>query len=73
MSSDNRQEVIFLQNLLYGLQSELIAAFALEILGETARPRLLVGAGIRPKQIAEEALQWWLDEPVYLINIFDIC
>ena len=35
------------------------------------RSRFLVATWVRPQQVAEEALQWWLDEPIDFVDVVD--
>ena len=70
MCSNDRQEIVLLQDLLDWLQSKLETAFSLDVLGVLEVPGLLVAAGIGPEEITEEARKWWLNEPINLVDIF---
>ena len=70
MSSDDRKEVVLLQNLLHWVQAELETAFSLHILGVLQMSGLFVSAWIGPEEIAKETLEGWLNEPVYFVDVF---
>ena len=70
MSSDDRKEVVLLQNLLYWVQAELETAFSLHILGVLQMSGLFVSTWIGPEEIAKETLEGWLNKPVYFVDVF---
>lgn len=69
MSSDDRYEVVFLENLLNWVQSEFDRALALRVFAEPHFASLFVVDWVRPQQVTEEARKRRLNMPVDFVDV----
>ena len=72
MCTDNRDEVVAFQDGFDRLKAEFHGALPLDVLGELDFAGMRVVAGVGPQQVAEEAVERGLDEPVEFVDIFDV-
>jgi hypothetical protein len=71
MSSDDWEEIILLEYLLYRVETKLVWTFSFYILWIFHMSSFLVSARVRPKKIAQKARKWRLYESIDLVDIFD--
>ena len=69
VSTDHTDVVVVLKDFLDRLEAKLDRAFTLRIFSEAVGPRIFVVNGVSPKQVAEEALEGGLLEPVDLVDV----
>ncbi len=70
VSSKDTQKLVAFQELFDWFLSEVVRTLALWIVFKVIRSRRFVVHRIRPKQVAENAVEGDLLESVYLVNLF---
>ena len=69
MSSNDGNKVVLLENFLDWLKAEFNRALTLDILAEAHLASLFIVHGVRPKQIAQESVERWLDKSINVVNV----
>ena len=70
MRADHRDEVVGAEDLLDWVEAKLDGTLSLRVRAESHLSRVTIVHRVRPEQVAEEALEGWLNEPV---DVLDIC
>jgi len=67
--ANDRDKVVFLQDLLHRFQAKLHGTLALRVLGKTHFTGFFVIHGIGPEKVAEESMERWFDESVDVVDV----
>ena len=69
MGADHRDEVVRPQDFLDRVETELDGALTLGVGTETIFASVAIVHWIRPQQVAQEALEGWLNESIDTVDV----